>query len=390
MSLSSLSVRRYGSPATVTVDVNTTSLNILVYGTVDLRVDGGAATRRRSRTGAPPSRYGLTAGNHNLTANFAAQNGFPASSATGSLRVNTAPLTITSSNESMTYGGTPPAITPTYTYDGFTNTTAPPSGLTGVVCSTTATSTSPVSGSPYPTSCRGAVASNYTISYTGSTVTVNPAPLTISGGLSVMRYGDTPTITPLYSGFVNGETAASLTTQPTCSAPGVTSSSPVRNPYLPSYATSCSGAVASNYMISYVLGWLMMIPAPLTIEVGNSIISYGGTVPAITPVYGGFVNGETAASLSTQPTCSAPLVTSRIPAAGVYGIVCSGAVDSNYTISYVPGMLMVLSVRLTISAGVSTMTYGGTVPTITPQYSGFVNGDTAASLTTQPTCSAPE
>ena len=27
------------------------------------------------------------------------------------------------------------------------------------------------------------------------------------------------------------------------------------------------------------------------------------------------------------------------------------------------------------------MTYGGTPPTVTPSYSGFVNGDTAASLT---------
>ena len=33
------------------------------------------------------------------------------------------------------------------------------------------------------------------------------------------------------------------------------------------------------------------------------------------------------------------------------------------------------------------MTYGGSVPTITAGYSGFVNGDSASSLTTKPTCS---
>ena len=32
---------------------------------------------------------------------------------------------------------------------------------------------------------------------------------------------------------------------------------------------------------------------------------------------------------------------------------------------------------LSISASSGTMTYGGTVPTITPSYSGFVNSDTA-------------
>jgi hypothetical protein len=39
-------------------------------------------------------------------------------------------------------------------------------------------------------------------------------------------------------------------------------------------------------------------------------------------------------------------------------------------------------VALTITASSGTMTYGGAVPAFTPSYSGFVNGDTAASLTT--------
>ncbi len=59
----------------------------------------------------------------------------------------------------------------------------------------------------------------------------------------------------------------------------------------------------------------------------------------------------------------------------------------NYTITYVPGAVVVGSAALVISASSGSMTYGGTAPTITPSYSGFVNGDTAASLTTAPTCS---
>ena len=42
---------------------------------------------------------------------------------------------------------------------------------------------------------------------------------------------------------------------------------------------------------------------------------------------------------------------------------------------------------LTVTALSTTVTYGGTVPTMTPNYSGFLNGDTPSSLTTQPTCS---
>ena len=57
-----------------------------------------------------------------------------------------------------------------------------------------------------------------------------------------------PVVTASYSGFVNGDTATSLTTKPACSTTAK-SSSPVG-----SYATSCSGAVDANYNITYVAG----------------------------------------------------------------------------------------------------------------------------------------
>ena len=69
-----------------------------------------------------------------------------------------------------------------------------------------------------------------------------------------------------------------------------------------------------------------------------------------------------------------------------YQTSCSGAADTNYSITYAPGLVSVGSAPLTITASGDSMTYGGTVPTITPSYSGFVNGDTASSLTVSPTC----
>ena len=41
--------------------------------------------------------------------------------------------------------------------------------------------------------------------------------------------------------------------------------------------------------------------------------------------------------------------------------------------------------RLTITANNQTKVYGAALPTLTASYTGFVNGDTSASLTTQPT-----
>ena len=58
---------------------------------------------------------------------------------------------------------------------------------------------------------------------------------------------------------------------------------------------------------------------------------------------------------------------------------------SNYTISYVTGTLTVNPAALIITADNQTKVYGAALPTLTASYSGFVNGDTSASLTSPPT-----
>jgi hypothetical protein len=59
----------------------------------------------------------------------------------------------------------------------------------------------------------------------------------------------------------------------------------------------------------------------------------------LTVSYSGFVNGDTAASLTTAPTVTTTgLATSPV---GTYPITASGAVDANYTIGYVAGTLTI-------------------------------------------------
>ena len=67
---------------------------------------------------------------------------------------------------------------------------------------------------------------------------------------------------------------------------------------------------------------------------------------------------------------------------GGYLIAASGATDPDYSITFVAGMLAVTPAPLTIAADDETMTSGATVPALAASYSGFVNGDTAASLQT--------
>jgi hypothetical protein len=277
----------------------------------------------------------------------------------------------------MVYGGTVPVITASYA--GFVAGDTAASLTTGPTCTTTATSHSAVGS--YPSNCTGAVDSNYTIGYVAGTVTVRPVPLTITASSGTMVYGGTvPTITASYAGFVNGDTAASLTTAPTCSTTATSHSA------VGSYPSNCAGAVDANYTIGYVAGTVTVTvtPVPLTITASSGPMVYGGTVPVITAIYSGFVAGDTAASLTTAPTCSTT-ATSHSPV-GSYPSSCTGAVDSNYTISYTPGAVTVTPATLTITASGGTMVYGAPVPTITASYAGFVAGDTAASLTTAPTC----
>ena len=299
----------------------------------------------------------------------------------GSVTVNTAPLTITAASPSMTYGGTVPTISALYT--GFKNGDTGSSMSTPPGCSTTATSSSTVAGSPYQTFCSGAADSNYTIGYATGDLTVGKAQLTVTALSTSMTYGGTvPTITPNYSGFVNGDSQTSLTTQPSCSSTAMSSSTVAGSPY----PSSCTGAADPNYTVVSVNGAVTVTKAPLTITASSGSMPYGGAQPTITPGYSGFVNGDTSLSLTTNPTCSTTANGSSPVSGSPYTASCSGAVDSNYAITYVRGSVTVTPVPLTITASSTSMTYGAPKPTITPAYSGFVNGDSSSSLTTKPTC----
>ena len=157
-----------------------------------------------------------------------------------------------------------------------------------------------------------------------------------------------------------------------------TSASPVG-----SYASSCSGADDPNYTFTYVAGTVDVTPTAAVITASDATMTEGDDAPAITPSYSGLVNGDTAAA--TPPTCSTTADSSS--AVGTYPSTCSGAADPNYTFSYVDGTVTVDADRpvpLTITAASADGELGGTVPTITPSYSGLINGDTAP--VTPPTC----
>ena len=296
--------------------------------------------------------------------------------ATGTTNITPAPLSITASSGTMTYGGAAPAITPSIS--GLQNGDNPSVLGAGLTCGTTATSSSSVGS--YASTCSGAVDDNYDISYVDGSVTMTPAPLSITASSGTMTYGGSvPTITPIVAGLQNGEDPSVLGAGISCDTAANTSS-PAGD-----YASACSGAMDANYTITYSFGDVTVSPAMLQVTASSASVPYGSTPAAVTPSYSGFVNGDTASSLTTPPTCSTT-ATSQSPV-GSYPSSCSGAVDPNYTFAYSNGTVQLVAALVVVTASSASMTYGGAVPAITASYSGFVNGDSAASLTTPPTCS---
>src|SRR5207237_292946 len=170
----------------------------------------------------------------------------------------------------------------------------------------------------------------YTISYVAGTLKVTPVALIITADDQTKEYGAAlPPLTASYAGFTNGDTAASLTTAATLTTTATAASHVAGNPFL----VTASGAVDADYTINYVAGTLKVTPVALTITADDQTKPYGAVLPDLTASYTGFVNGDTSDALTVQPKIST--MASRSSHRGTYPITASGAVDTDYTISYV-------------------------------------------------------
>ena len=332
---------------------------------------------------------GTSAGSYTLDGTTPSNSGYRFTIDTGTLTVGKASLTITPLGQTSTYGtaySLQTGVGTGYSETGLVNSDA----ISGLTLATTGTGTA--SGSLATTNAgayaitgsaaTGTGLSNYNISYaTGADLTVGKASLTITATDQTMTYGGTmPSLTLGYGGFVNGQNAADLTTAPTVASGTLASA----NAGTYTGTLVASGGVSSNYSFTYVAGTLTIGKANLTITPDNQSMTYGGTMPTLTAGYIGLVNGDTASSLTTAPTLVSGTLASANAGTYTGTLTASGAVDSNYTISYGTGTLTIGKANLTITPDNQSMTYGGAVPTLTAGYIGLVNGDTASSLTTAP------
>ncbi len=177
---------------------------------------------------------------------------------------------------------------------------------------------------------------NYNFVVTNGTLTIVKSTLSAKADDASRSYGDAnPSLTISYSGFVNGESVAVITTLPAAS----TTATPLSN--AGSYPITVSGGAAMNYDFNYIAGTLLVNKATLTATATSTSRLFNAPNPPFTIQYSGFVNGETLSVIDTPPVTSTSATTTS--PVGIYVITVSSGADDNYNFTYVSGTLSVLS-----------------------------------------------
>ncbi|HPJ46171.1 MAG TPA: MBG domain-containing protein, partial [Tenuifilaceae bacterium] len=196
-----------------------------------------------------------------------------------------------------------------------------------------------------------------------------PKPLTIAAQNCSKTYGETdPDFTVSYNGFIAGENESVLE--------GTLSVSREPGEDVDSYAITPSGLSSNNYSITFDAGVFTIAPKELIVTATNAEKVYGSIDPVFAASYSGFEFGE------NQSVLTGELHLTREVGEDVdsYSITPSGLSASNYSISYVSGVLTITPKTLTITAENKTKVYGSDDPAFSIEYSGFVSGDDLTSL----------
>jgi hypothetical protein len=262
-----------------------------------------------------------------------------------------ATLTVTSLNDSKTYGST--ANLSLYTVTGFqagvANAFLPdPTTVSGTPGFFSAGAPATANAGSYAiiVSQGTLTATNgYTFAFNSTgLLTVNPQTLTITANDAAQTYNNVPFsgngVT--YNGFVNGQNSSVLSG--TIAYGG--NSQGAAN--VGTYTIIPSGQTSSNYAINYVNGTLTINPQALTIT-ANNVTQTFNNVPysggnGVT--YNGFVNGQNSSVLSGTITYGGNSQGAVI--VGAYTIIPSGQTSSNYAINYVNGTLTVNPPPITV------------------------------------------
>lgn len=249
----------------------------------------------------------------------------------GTLTVTKAPLEVAFQSLTRTYGDPNPAFV--LTYNGLKNNETPDEAFTLMpTVSTQADALSPAG--TYTATPGDGEATNYTLSYTPGTVTVEKAPLIVRADNATREYGaENPAFTFTYTGFKNHETAEVLIVPPTATTVDMVA-------HAGTYDITPSGAEAFNYAFTYENGTLTVTKAPLAVTAEDATKIYGEELPHFNLTYDGFRNGDTPSCFDEQPEVKTSATTQSD--VGIYPILVSGGASRDYDFAtYTAGTLTI-------------------------------------------------
>ena len=133
---------------------------------------------------------------------------------------------------------------------------------------------------------------NYAITFVDGTLTVNPAPLTVTATTPPAPTAPpTRTSPPATTASCSARTSSDLDGELSFATPAT------RRSDVGSYRVTPDGLTSGNYAISYDRGTLTVDPAPLTVTANDASRTYGAANPDFTARFDGFVLGEDAGDL---------------------------------------------------------------------------------------------
>jgi hypothetical protein len=155
------------------------------------------------------------------------------------------------------------------------------------------------------------------------TINVGKAELGITASSHTVAFGDAiPTVTPIYSGFVNGDTS-SVVTAPICSTTYTTTTA------VGSATSSCSGATATNYSFTYTSGVITITQGGQTnaLTINSTSGTYGSILSLTT--LGGNGGGSNSFLVNSGP-CTVSGTTLTAAAVGTCMVTATKAANGNY------------------------------------------------------------
>ncbi|WP_176442372.1 MBG domain-containing protein [Noviherbaspirillum humi] len=377
--------------ATATADISPAPLAIVaddksrLYGDANpaftasytgLRSGDTPASLAGSLTFSTPAHGASHVGSYAITPAGLSSGDYSISYVGGTLAVAPSPLTVTADNASRQYGLANPSFTASYS--GFKNGDTA-SSLGGTLAFSTAATAGSNVGS-YGIAPNGHASSNYSISYAPGTLTVTPAPITISSSDVSKIYDGTTSAAgsaviasgSLYNGnTLTGGSYAFLNrnagTGKTVTVTGVTVN---------------DGNGGNNYSITYANNTGSTITRkPLAVTAAGQDKVYDGTTAAMVTLSDDRILGD-ALSISYGSAAFASKNAGPNQAVAVHGIAASGLDAANYQLAgtTAAATASIAKAPLTITADDKNRLMSQATPPFTATYAGLVAGESAADL----------